>query len=47
MSTLGALVKGRLHCSVLLVEPLGPSNDSSFSLPEVPSLDVSGWGKND
>ena len=47
MSTLGALVKGRLHCSVLLVEPLGPSNDSSFSLPEVPSLYVSGWGKNE
>lgn len=26
------VVVGGLHCSMLLPEPLGPSNDSSFSL---------------
>ena len=51
VSTLGAVLIDTLHCSVLLVEPLGPSNDSSFSLllslPEDPSLEVSAWEKND
>ena len=47
VSTLGASVKDTLHCSLLLLEPLGPSNDSSFSLL-VDSLDVSAWEeKND
>ena len=26
------VVVGGVHCSLLLPEPLGPSNDSSFSL---------------
>jgi len=45
----GALIEDKLYCSLLLPEPLGPSNDSSFSLLlslADDSLGASDWGRN-